>query len=276
MSKRFFLNFKFFGSFQLKRKTERTQKTLGTALESIIDIKVAEKLSSIDDDMDVIKSRWNFPTILLRHSAEVTSVKICTEFKIVVSIGADGRTVIWDSQKIEFIRAIEPSCNTLRTCLTHVDVSPTLGDILTVFRPKSEAHDSSEDCFEVSESCNDDFINISMSIAGKSQLKLHNINAKYIGHTFIQGIVVATCFSFMKEGTGINVIAIALSDGYIRLYSTWNLEFVREIATACNRIAEISFSNNHYLTVLSDQEIHVWGSEGLSTERPSFHDIIFE
>jgi hypothetical protein len=193
-----------------------------------------------------------------------------------VSIAGDGRTVIWDSQKIEYIRTIEPSCNTLRSCLTHVDVSPTLGDILTVFRPKSESHDASDDCFEVIDNVGDDFINISMSIAGKTQLRLHNINAKYIGHTFIEGIVVATCFSFMKEGTGINVIAIALSDGCIRLYSTWNLEFVREIATACNRIAEISFSSNHYLTLLSDQEIHVWGTDGLPIERPSFHDIIFE
>lgn len=262
--------------FQLKQKSERSQKTLSTALESIIDIKVAEKSKTVDEDTDIIKSRWNYPIMLLRHSAEVSSIKICTEFKIVVSIAGDGRTVIWDSQKIEYIRSIEPSCNTLRTCLTHVDVSSTLGDILTVYRPKSESHDSNEDCFEVTESGGDDFINISMSITGKSQIKLHNINAKYIGHTFIEGIVVDTCFSFLKEGTGINVIAIALSDGFIRLYSTWNLEYVREIATACNSIAEISFSTNHYLTILSEQEIHVWGSEGLSSERPSFHDIIFE
>lgn len=226
--------------------------------------------------MDVVKSRWNFPIMLLRHSSEVTSIKICTGFKVVVSIAGDGRTVIWDSQKIEYIRTIEPSCNTLRACLTHVDVSATLGDILTVFRPKNESHEAGEDCFEVSKNNSDDFINISMSIVGKSQIRMHNINAKYIGHTFIDGSVVATCFSFMKEGTGINVIAIALNDGCIRLYSTWNLDFVREIATACSRIVEISFSTNHYLTVLSDQEIHVWGSDGLLAERPSFHDIIFE
>lgn len=262
---------------QLVKKTEKNQKTLSTALESIIDIKVNEKsTNNNEEDFDVVKSYWNYPITLLRHSSTVFAIKICVEFKIVVSIGGDGRAVIWDSQKIEYIRSIEPSCNTLKSSLTHVDISTTLGDILTVFRPKVDSLESADECFEEIEDKSDDFISISMSITGKSQLKLHNINAKYIGHTFIEGVVVATCFSFIKEGSGINVIAIALSDGTIKLYSTWNLEFVRDISTGYSRILEISFSTNHFLTILCDQEIHVWGSDGIVAERPNFHDIIFE
>lgn len=248
-------------------------------MESIIDIKVNDKsISGIEEETEVITTRWNFPITLLRHSASITSIKICTEFKIVVSIAQDGRAVIWDSQKIEFIRSILPPCSSLSTCLTHVDISSTLGDILTVYRPRSDACESDDDSLEMTENCaDDDFVNISMSIAGKSQLRLHNINAKYIGHLFLEGIVMATCFSFIKEGTGINVFAVALNDSSIRLYSTWNLSFVREIATGCSRISEISFSSSHYLIVLSDQEIHIWGSDGIpNSERPSFHDIIFE
>lgn len=260
---------------KIKKKTGSNQKVLSTALESIIDIKVNEKSQNgMDDELEVVQFHWNYPISLLRHSTEVTAIKVCAEFKIAVSIGGDGRAVIWDSQKIEYIRSIEPSCNTLRACLTHVDISSTLGDILTVFRPRNESCE--DDCFEVVEDKSDDFINISMSIAGRSQLRLHNINAKYIGHTFVEGVVNATCFSFIKEGTGINVIAVALNDGIIKLYSTWNLDFVREIATGCSRIIEISYSSNHYLTILSDQEIHVWGSDGIVAERPSFHDIILE
>ncbi len=246
------------------------QSTFSGSLEAIIDIEIDDTPIPLADETEFV---WNYPIILLRHSAEVSAIKICTEFKIVVSIAEDKRAVIWDSEKIEYISTIEPSCNTLKCSITHLSISSTLGDILTVYQPKNNDHD---DCFEFTEDNSDDFISISMSIAGKSQLRLHNINAKYIAHTFIQGSVVATCISLMKEGTGINMIATALADGSVRLYSTWNLSFVREIATNCLRINEISFSKNHYLILLSEQEIQVWGSDGISSEKPSFHDLVLE
>lgn len=42
---------------------------------------------------------WTGPTILLRHTDEVTSIRLSVEFKIAVSAGRDGIAVIWDLNK---------------------------------------------------------------------------------------------------------------------------------------------------------------------------------
>ncbi|KAL7034576.1 hypothetical protein ACKWTF_008011 [Chironomus riparius] len=248
-------------------------------LEDIIDITIGNASSRALNVTPIkykVITKWMYPIILLRHKGKVLSMKMSVDFKIAVSIGIDGRAVIWDTQKIEYIRTIEPSCNTLRSQITHVDVSNTLGDILTVFKPKDDVYeDTDASSVEMSENNGDDFINISMSIANKSQLRLNNINGKYIKHIFQDGIVTATCFSFIKEGTGVNVIAAAFTNFTIRLFSTWNLDVVREIYTGINTLIKgISFSTNHYLGIVTDEEVYIWGSDGLPNECPSIHDIV--
>lgn len=255
---------------------EKNSRGFNDALEAIIGIK---DIASNNVEADETPSKWNYPIILVKHRGEVFDLKICVEFKIVVSIDSEGRTVIWDAQKIEYIRTIEPSCNTLKSQLTMVDVSPTLGDILTVFSPRDviDVTSEEEESIEVIEntSSSDDFINVSMGIGGKSQLRLHTINAKYVNHTIIDGFVTSICFSFIKEGTGVNVIAVGFDNGTIRLYSTWTLEMIREIATGVNsEISQIIFTTNHHLAFLADQEIQVWESQGLSGEPPKFNSIV--
>lgn len=256
---------------------KRNSRTFNDALEAIIGIKELGPSTSVDEDEPFINSRWNYPIVLVKHRGEVLDLKVCVEFKIIVSIGADGRTVIWDAQKIEYIRTIEPSCNTLKSQLTLAQISPTLGDILTVFTPRNEVEVASdEESLEVTENNGgDDFINVSMAITGKSQLRLHTINAKYVNHTFADGYATSACFSFVKEGTGVNVIAVGFEDGVIRVYSTWTLEMIREIATGTNsEIAEIIFTTNQHLAFLANQEIQVWESEGLNGEPPKFNSIV--
>lgn len=254
------------------RPSQKKSQTYDDVVESIIGIETISP-NSAEDDEPTIKSTWNFPVVLVKHRGEILDLKVCVEFKIVVSIGSDGRTVIWDSQKIEYIRTIEASCNTLKSQLTLVEVSPTLGDILTVFSPRNgDDITVDEESFEVTDG--EDFINVSMAITDKSQLRLHTINAKYIKHTFADGFVTAACFSFIKEGTGVNVIAVGFDDGGIKFYSTWTLKMIREIATGMTcPISEIIFTTHHHLTFLADQEIHVWESDGLTGERPKFHSI---
>lgn len=255
------------------QRVKRNSRPFNDTLEAIIGIK--EVNAATDDDEPMIENRWNFPIVLVKHRGEVLDLKVCVEFKVVVSIGSDGRAVIWDAEKIEYIRTIEPSCNTLKSQLTHVEISPTLGDILTVFSPRNSIDDvaSDEESFEVTDG--DDFINVSMAIAGKSQLRLHTINAKYIKHTFADGFATAACFSFIKEGTGVNVIAVGFDDGTIRMYSTWTLEMIREIATGAScEISQIMFTTHHHLTCLAGQEIQIWESDGLSGETPKFSSIV--
>lgn len=258
-------------------RKEKNPRPLNDALEAIIGIKEINAAKNSADEEAMVESRWNFPIILVKHRSGIVDIKVCVNFKIVVSISSDSRAVIWDAQKLEYVRTIEPSCNTLKSQLTFVEVSPTLGDILTVFSPRDGVGvTSDEESLEISEnSSGDDFINISMAIVGKSQLRLHSINAKYINHVLTDGFVTSTCFSCIKEGTGVNVIAVGFDDGHIRLYSTWTLENIREIATGAQcEISEIFYTSNHQLAFLAGQEIQVWESEGITGEPPKFNSIV--
>lgn len=259
----------------------KNQRSFNTTLESIIGIQEAATMSSNKlAEIVQVKSKWNYPILLVKHKNPISDIKISMEFRIVVSIDSDGRTVIWDAQKIEYIRTIEPAGNTFNAQLSHVAISSTLGDILTVFCPKGtvqeEESEADEDNYEVMENSTDDFINVSISIAGKSQLRLHSINAKYIGHAFIEGIVTAVAFSYVKEGSGVNLMAIGMQDGTIKLLSTWNLELIREITTGFDcEITELAYTSNQHLACIVSNEIHVWESEGLPGPPPKFNKIVF-
>jgi lysosomal-trafficking regulator len=253
--------------FVVKKKNLRA---FNETLESIIGLKDEEQ----HDDEENISSRWNYPISLVKHKSPIIDIKICAEFDVVLSIAINGQTTIWDARKIEYIRTIEPSCNTLQSQLSIVDISPTLGDILTIFTPKTDNEISTVDDENLEVTDGDDFINVSMAIRGKSQLRLHTINAKYINHTFTNGFATAACFSFIKEGTGVNVIAVGFDDGMIRLFSSWTLDLVREIATGVTSpVNQITYTTNQHLVILANQEIHIWSSEGVGGEVPKFHQF---
>lgn len=86
-------------------------------------------------------------------------------------------------------------------------------------------------CYEVTEENLDDFVNVSINSNSTSMLCLYSINGRYIQHILHEERIVAICYSFVKEGVGINVIATAMDDGIIRLWSSWNLSLVIELNT---------------------------------------------
>lgn len=261
------------------RKPERNTRSFNSALEAIIGIKDVVSNSNVDEE-PLIKTSWNYPIVLVKHVGEVVDIKVSVEYSIVVSIGSDLRTVIWDAIKFEYIRTIEPPCNTLDSRLSHVNISSTMGDIITIFTPKkatlsNQTSDSEDESFEVTENNADDFISVSMGMNGKSQLRLHTINAKYVNHKFTDEMITSVAYSFIKEGTGVNVIAVGFDCGFVRLYSSWNLEFIREIAIGMSSpISELIFTTNQHLVMLT-QEIQVWESDGMPGLAPKFNNIVF-
>lgn len=115
-------------------------------------------------------------------------------------------------------------------------MSPTLGDIVTVHTIAGNGSNSStedlyatNECLEATENIADDFVNVPIEMNGKSLMRLHTINAKYIAHTSIAESIRCISYSFIKEGTGINVIATGFDGGIVRLWSSWDLTLVREI-----------------------------------------------
>lgn len=180
------------------------------------------------NNSDTIK--WKDPVILIRHTNTVTAIHISKEFKIAVSVACDGYAIIWDANNLNMVRSIQrPSI--CKSPISLVTVSPTLGDIVTVHDLFRDGHGYEDDryseCCEATENI-DDFVNVSVDMNGKSLLRLHTINAKYISHITIPEKILSACYSYIKEGTGVNVIATGLENGIVRLWSSIDLSLIRE------------------------------------------------
>lgn len=161
------------------------------------------------------------------------------------------------------MRTIERPSEIHHSPITLLSVSPTLGDIVTVHslqqqqQPTTTTADSDNDsqqqknclspsisppadeCFEVTEENLDDFVNVSINPNGKSILRLHSVNARYVQHNVHEDRIMAVCYSYIKEGVGVNVIATAVEGGIVRLWSSWNLSFIREIVTGLSNIRRL-------------------------------------
>lgn len=136
---------------------------------------------------------------------------------------------------MQFIRAISPP-SICKAPIYLTAVSPTLGDIITVHIIDTNAANASDDddpyatneCLEATENI-DDFVTVPTEMSGKSLMRLHTLNAKYITHISITEAIKCVCYSFIKEGTGINTIATGFDGGIVRLWSSWDLTLIKEI-----------------------------------------------
>lgn len=266
---------------------------------------------SNDAECDSINSnanplRWRDPVILVRHTNTVTNIHISKEFKIVVSVANDGYAIIWDANNLNFVRSIQRP-TICKSPISLVTVSPTLGDIVTVhdlFRDGYE-DDRYSECCEATENI-DDFVNVSVDMNGKSLLRVHSINAKYITHITTSERILSVCYSYVKEGTGVNVIATGLENGIIRLWSSYDLTMIRELVVSTFDVLRylniflrfvfikdnllirlfglfifhfnsLCFSTHQHLVMLtSDNIIQVWDSAGLNGNPPKFPQVVFQ
>ena len=62
------------------------------------------------------------------HGAAVTNMAMCRAFSILVSASQDGTLIIWDLNRLCYVRSI---CHH-QACVNLVAVSDTLGDIISV------------------------------------------------------------------------------------------------------------------------------------------------
>ncbi|XP_002035013.2 uncharacterized protein LOC6610432 [Drosophila sechellia] len=237
---------------------------------------------------------WLGPTLLVRHTDEITCITLSVEFKIAVTAGRDGIAVIWDLNDWSYVRTIARPAEIHQSPITHVAISPTLGDIVTVHTlPQSSTTSSdpkptaaatrpnslnvADECFEVTEENLDDFVNVNVNPNGKSILRLHSVNARYVQHLVHEDRILAVCYSYIKEGVGVNVIATAVEGGFVRFWSSWNLSFVSELTTGTSPIRSICYSTHQHLVVLTrESHIQVWESEGLYGNAPKFPQIVYK
>lgn len=212
------------------------------------------------------------------------------------------------------MRTIERPAEIHHSPITLLTISHTLGDIVTVHSLTQPQHtpvavDTStphtsmtftsplptapvaDECFEVTEENLDDFVNVCINPNGKSILRLHSVNARYVQHFVHEDRITAICYSYIKEGVGVNVIATAVEGGIVRLWSSWNLNFIMEIVTGISNIRRyviffierISlWSHNHGMQyrefihrILVIKEISQKGNRNSIFKKKIFSDRIF-
>lgn len=267
----------------------------------------------VHDDID--RLTWSEEVTLLFHTDAVVDIRISPEFRIAVSVGVDGRAAIWDTNRLEYVRQIEPPTTTTtspsasamtRIPIALLAISATLGDIVTVHRSRETLGEEEEEeeevnngddhvamrggratattttdeddvSYEVTESNIDDFVRVSTSgFAGgrKTLMRLHTINAKYVNHVTVPERILCVGVSHVKEGIGINVVATGFAGGTVKLWSSWDLSFVRQIDTHLADVLDLCFSTYQHLVVLTrDGFIQVWESPGLLGNAPKFPQV---
>ncbi|XP_046387473.1 lysosomal-trafficking regulator isoform X2 [Ischnura elegans] len=190
------------------------------------------------------------PVILQGHSAGVLSLCINRSFSIVVTASQDGTAIIWDLNNLAYVRDIPGEGVPVKL----VSVSETLGDIATV----------------------------SDAPGGSSCIRLYSVNARPLGRVEVgKGLqVTSLCFSTAPEGISVNAVVAGLSSGIIRLWSTWDLCLIREIACdmLTKPIISIAYSHDsqHLYASSADGCVVIWeaaGSKGGISKTPKFLNL---
>lgn len=189
------------------------------------------------------------PACLLGHTDTITAVHICTAFSLVVTASRDGSSIVWDLNRLEYVRTLVAGRRSI--CL--VCVSDTLGDVATV-----EADTGA-------------------SVG--STLHVHTLNGVLVGELSTDVPVSALCYSAATEGVSINVLAAGFTDGRIRLWSSWDLSPVRDISSdKCSLpIISLAYSHDqqHIYAANSQGSVFAWeGRARNGTHFPRFHLLL--
>lgn len=232
----------------IRKFTSSTKSGLnmGTSMSSMgsaVDANCDENFCIINTlDSDSLK--WAGPVILTGHENEITCITLSDEFKIVVSADSNGVAKIWNLNEMTYIRTIPKTTELTPSPIKFVALSPTLGDIVTIhIRNTTEKTDTvsdsasdsvinstSDEAFEVTEENLEGFINVAVNPNGNSIMRLHSVNANYVNQRILENNITAVCYSYIKEGVGVNIIATGFDSGIISLWSSWNLDLIREIS----------------------------------------------
>lgn len=172
------------------------------------------------------------------HKDSITCIKLRQAFSIVVSGSCDKTAIIWDLNRLSYVRYLEHS-NTVAA----ISISRTTGDIATVSHTMN-------------------YITEESTIEDGSVMKLWTVNGRFLGHVTCEHMINCLEFSSAPEGISVNVIATGLSNGAIRLWSTWDLRHIRDIAPDQHlfEVTSLTFSDDsqRLYAVNTNGKLVVW------------------
>ena len=183
------------------------------------------------------------PLYLYAHRGAVTTLYTSSEFGIAITAAKDNTCVVWDMVKNQtfptYVRTVE-----LQTTPYLVQVSKTSGDFAVV----TSDEDSSGHRFDFE----------LMKNADSSTLSLFTINGRKVAERVCEPAITSLAFSTTPEGVSANAIATGhgKKTGVIRLWSSWNLEPLRDISTQqYSPIIALTFSvDNQNLYAATDDD----------------------
>ncbi|XP_067210662.1 lysosomal-trafficking regulator isoform X3 [Linepithema humile] len=192
-------------------------------------------------------------TVLLAHRSRVTVISLSRAFSIACSGDGSGVIVIWDLNSLTYVRSIV--CDQ-EYAIHLLCISETLGDIAVTYEiPRSGQN------------------------TDQSELRVYTINATAVGSVLSRRRITALCYSNAPEGVSVNVIATGLDNGIIRLWSSWDLQLVREFSNLmknCGAIIAVAWSldQHHLYAVTEDSTAFIWeGSKCLNNGTPKFVNL---
>ncbi|XP_061172369.1 lysosomal-trafficking regulator-like isoform X2 [Saccostrea echinata] len=180
--------------------------------------------------------------VLHGHTGSINALVVCKLYSVVVSGSEDHTCIIWDLNRLCYVRSITSHLSPVRV----VAISSTLGDIASVSQK-----------------------------GPGSQLMLHSINATPIAKsTTLESCINCLCFSTAPEGQSVNILAGGMDNGIIRLWSSMDLTVLRDLQTENllhKPVISLTFTNDSsrlYMTS-SDGTITVWESPPFGRIRPN-------
>ncbi|KAI5632360.1 lysosomal-trafficking regulator [Phthorimaea operculella] len=206
------------------------------------------------------------------HTAPITDIHVSVRAGLLATASADGKIVLWDLNNLSYIRTL-PNRESLPVSL--VTISATLCDVASVHDPPAAGKtrvamettakdkvDNDSDSYEKDE-----------TYKYESLIRVHTVNARFVGSVKIAERVTSICYSAAPEGISVNVIACGLHTGAVRLHSAWDLRHVAYIPPADNPHPLLSVTYSSDSSVLfgcyADGVVVAWESGAPSRPLPA-------
>ncbi|XP_053613102.1 lysosomal-trafficking regulator isoform X2 [Plodia interpunctella] len=176
---------------------------------------------------------------LCAHAHAVSALHACPRAALLVSASADGIIVLWDLNTLTYIRTL-PNRDMLP--VTHATISATLSDVATVHDPRTRTSRSRDD--------DDEHAHEHDADKYKSLIRVHTVNASFVGSVKVSERVTSICYSTAAEGVSVNSLAVALESGCVVLYSSWQLArlaCIPAVRGARPPLLSIAYSRNSHV-----------------------------
>ncbi|XP_060592600.1 lysosomal-trafficking regulator-like [Ruditapes philippinarum] len=159
---------------------------------------------------------------LYGHKRSINCLVVCKPYSIMVSASQDATCIIWDLNRLSYVRSIKGH----RSGVQVLAVSDTLGDIASACQ-----------------------------YGMGSQLYIHTVNGEYVAKVMCEETINCLTYSTAAEGVSINVIAGGLSSGVVRMWSSWDLNPVRNLEHGSSPVISLTFTKD-------SQKLYVSSSDG--------------